>query len=175
MFVSSLVWDLPAGRGRSHQLRGLLGKLANDWTIASIVTLQFGIPIAISQATNFNAFAGFGVQRPNLVGDPVLPAAERSPARWFNTAGFAVAPPFTRGSASRNPVRKPSYHNVDVAVSRRISAGAGRSVERRAEAFNVLDTPPLGAPAGVLGTARFGTITAAGDPRVVQLAVKLAF
>jgi outer membrane receptor protein involved in Fe transport len=70
VFVSSLVWDLPAGAGRPKQLRGLLGALANDWTVTSLVTLQSGVPIAITQATNFNAFAGFGVQRPNLVGDP---------------------------------------------------------------------------------------------------------
>jgi hypothetical protein len=41
--------------------------------------------------------------------------------------------------------------------------------------FNLLDTPPLGAPAGVFGAANFGTITSAGDPRVVQLALKLVF
>lgn len=32
-----------------------------------------------------------------------------------------------------------------------------------------------GSPNGVLGTAAFGSITSAGDPRVVQLAVKLQF
>ena len=32
----------------------------------------------IAQATNNNAFAGFGTQRPNLIGDPTLPADERS-------------------------------------------------------------------------------------------------
>jgi hypothetical protein len=36
-------------------------------------------------------------------------------------------------------------------------------------------TPPLGNPNGVAGSAAFGTITTAGDPRVVQLAVKLLF
>jgi hypothetical protein len=35
---------------------------------------MWGTPIAVTQATNFNAFTGFGVQRPNVVGDPTLPA-----------------------------------------------------------------------------------------------------
>src|SRR5204863_319387 len=39
-FVSSVVWDLPAGTNRAHQLRGIVGTLANDWTVTSIVTLQ---------------------------------------------------------------------------------------------------------------------------------------
>ncbi len=45
----------------------------------------------------------------------------------------------------------------------------------RAEIFNLLNTPPFGAPAAVLGAANFGTITSAGDPRVAQVAVKFLF
>ena len=174
-FVSSLVWDLPAGAGRARQLHGLLGVLANDWTMTSLVTLQSGVPIAITQTTNFNAFAGYGVQRPNLVGDPTLPADQRTATQWFNTAAFAVAPPFTLGSASRNPVRGPSYRNVDFALIRRVPVGGAQALEVRAEVFNLLNTTPLGAPSAVLGAANFGTITTAGDPRVVQLALKFVF
>ncbi len=175
VLVSSVVWDLPAGTSRARQLRGLLGALANDWTVTALVTLQSGVPIAVTQVTNFNAFAGFGVQRPNLVGDPTLPANQRTASHWFNTAAFSVAPQFTIGSASRNPVRGPSYRNVDLALMRRIPVGSSQAIELRAEAFNLLNTPPLGAPAAVLGAANFGTITSAGDPRVIQLALKFVF
>jgi hypothetical protein len=48
-------------------------------------------------------------------------------------------------------------------------------LELRAEIFNLTNTPPLGAPNGVLGSAAFGTITSAGDPRVIQLALKFVF
>jgi len=175
VFVASAVWDLPMGRGRAHEGHGLLGVLGRDWTLATLVTLQSGIPVAVTQTTNFNAFAGFGTQRPNLVGDPELPADERSPSRWFNTAAFAVAPQFTLGSASRNPIRGPAYRNLDLAVSRRVPVRAGSSIELRAEAFNLLNTPPFGNPNAVAGVANFGTITTAGDPRVIQLAVKYLF
>lgn len=175
VFVSSLVWDIPVGAGRARHLHGIAGALVNDWDVASLVTVQSGVPIPITQATNFNAFAGFGVQRPNVVGDPALPAGQRSPSHWFNTAAFSVAPQFTLGSASRNPIRGPSYRNVDLALMRRVPLHAGQAIELRAEVFNLLNTPLLGAPAGVLGAANFGTITTAGDPRVIQLAVKLVF
>jgi hypothetical protein len=174
VFVGSAVWDLPFGQGAGNAGRWW-GPLARDWSIAGVVTLQSGIPVAVIQSTNFNAFAGFGTQRPNLVGDPELPSDQRTTARWFNTAAFAVAPQFTLGSASRNPVRAPGFRNVDVAVTRRIRLRAPLSAEVRVEAFNLLNTPPLGIPNAVLGAANFGTITTAGDPRVVQLAVKLAF
>jgi hypothetical protein len=173
-FAGSLVWDLPAGRGRARTPRGLVGALANDWTVTSFVTLQSGTPIAVTQATNFNAFAGFGVQRPNLVGDPTLPADQRTAARWFNTAAFAIAPQFTIGSASRNPVRGPSYRDVDLAIMRRLPIGV-RAIELRVEVFNLLNTTNLGAPAAIAGAANFGTITSALDPRVVQLAAKFIF
>jgi len=175
LFVSSAVWNPPAGKGRAREPHGLLGAAINDWTLAMLVTLQSGVPIAVTQMTNFNAFAGFGVQRPNLVADPRLPADQRTPAHWFNTAAFAEAPVFTLGSASRNPVRGPAYRNVDLALIRQVPVGPGRSIEIRAEIFNLMNTPALGAPAAVLGAPNFGTITSAADPRVVQLAVKVLF
>jgi hypothetical protein len=175
VFVASAVWEIPVGRGRAHQLTGIVGALANDWALSGIVTLQSGMPVAVTQQTNFNAFAGFGTQRPNLVGDPKLPSDERTTAHWFNTAAFEIAPQFTLGSASRNPVRGPSYRNVDFAVGRRVPLNGALSLDLRVEAFNLLNTPPLGNPNGVAGAANFGTITTAGDPRVMQLAVKLIF
>jgi len=82
---------------------------------------------------------------------------------------------FTLGSSSRNPVRGPSYRDVDLALIRRVPLRADTSIELRAEIFNVLNTPNLGSPNGIAGSAGFGTITSALDPRVGQLAVKLLF
>ena len=175
VLVSSLVWDLPMGAGRAHPLQGVMGAILNDWSVTSLITLQSGVPVAVTQTTNFNSFAGFGLQRPNQVADPTLPANQRTPSQWFNTAAFAIAPVFTLGSASRNPIRGPSYRNVDFALIRRVPIHAGASLEIRAEIFNLLNTPNLGAPNAVAGAANFGTITSALDPRVGQFAVKLLF
>jgi hypothetical protein len=133
------------------------------------------MPIAVTQTTNFNSAFGFGVQRPNLVGDPTLPAEQRTTGQWFNIAAFTAAPVFTIGSASRNPVRGPSYRDVDLALIRRVPIRAGASLELRAEVFNLLNSANFGAPNGVQGSAAFGTITTALDPRVGQLALKLVF
>ncbi len=175
VFVTSVVWDVPLGANRAHNPGGFVGAIVNDWTINGIVTLQSGVPIAVTQSTNFNAFAGFGTQRPNLVGDPELPGDQQSTAAWFNTGAFAIAPQFTIGSAARNPVRGPSYKNVDLALIRRMPVGGRGDLEFRVEAFNLTNTPPFGAPNGVFGTPAFGTITTAGDPRVIQLALKFLF
>jgi len=175
VFVSSVLWELPMGEGRRTRPSGVLGAIVNDWTLSGVLTLQSGIPIPVTQPTNFNAFAGFGTQRPNLVGEPELPAGERSVSRWFNTSAFASAPQFTLGTSRRNPVRGPSYRNLDLALIRRVPLRSGRALEVRTEIFNATNTPPLASPNGVLGTAAFGTITSAGDPRVIQLALKFHF
>jgi hypothetical protein len=175
VFVASAVWEMPFGAGRAHHPGGVIGAFANGWTLSGVLTLQSGTPVAVTQATNNNAFGGFGTQRPNLSGDPTLPSDERSPARWFNTAAFSTAPQFTLGNASRNPVRGPGYRNLDLAVFRRLALPAGNALELRVEAFNLTNTTPLGAPNGSFGSAAFGTITTAGDPRVLQLAVKFVF
>ncbi|HZI49152.1 MAG TPA: hypothetical protein VFD75_15255, partial [Pyrinomonadaceae bacterium] len=93
----------------------------------------------------------------------------------FDTSAFTIAPQFTIGSSSRNPVRGPQYRNADIALIKRTYFGENRNVEFRAEAFNFTNTPPLGAPNTVLGAAGFGSITSAGDPRVFQFGLKLNF
>ena len=173
-FGASVVWDVPFGQGRARRPSGLVGALVNDWTVASVATLQSGMPVAVTQANSLG-YAGFTTQRPNLVGDPTLPADERSPARWFNTAAFATADQFTIGSASRNPVRGPSYRDVDLSLMRRLPVGGPRWIELRVEVFNLLNTANFGAPAATQGASNFGTITSALDPRVVQLAAKFWF
>jgi hypothetical protein len=158
VFVASFTYDLPL-----------------HFEVAGVITLQSGIPLAVTQATNFNAFAGFGTQRPNLVTDPKLPSSERTTARFFNTSAFAIAPQFTIGNSSRNPVRGPQYRNADIALIKRTYFGENLNLEFRAEVFNLTNTPPLGAPATVAGAAGFGSITSAGDPRVLQFGLKLNF
>jgi hypothetical protein len=158
VLVASAVWDLPW-----------------RWTLTGVLTLQSGMPLAVTQTTNHNAFAGFGTQRPNVVDDPTLPASERSVERWFNTGAFSPAPAFTLGSSPRNPVRGPGFRNLDLAVIRRLPLRGSAQLEVRAEVFNAMNTPHFLAPNTVVGAAGFGTITAAADPRVIQLALKVSF
>ncbi len=148
---------------------------ARGWQIGGIARAQSGSPIAVTQATNLNAFAGFGIQRPNRLTNPTLPADQRSVGRWFNTSAFAQAPQFTIGNSSRNPVVGPGYKTLDLMLGKTFQVTERLRTEFRAEAFNVTNTPPLGNPNGSFGNAAFGTITTALDPRVFELVVKLHF
>ena len=157
---SGFVYQLPFGRG---------------WQVAGVIRIQSGMPVAVTQITNFNSFAGYGTQRPNRTRDPNLPSGQRSVSQWFNTAAFVQAPQFAIGNSSRNPVRGPGYRTADLMLGKTFPLKERMNLEFRAEVFNVSNTPPLGQPNGVAGNAAFGSITSAFDPRVFELALKVNF
>jgi hypothetical protein len=175
VLVAAYTYDLPIGPGHGWNPQGTLGKFAGGWQVMGNLSVQSGLPLAIAQATNNNGFAGFATQRPNCIGNPNLPASQRTTTRFFDTAAFHVAPQFAIGTCSRNPIRGPAYRNVDFALSKRTPLRESMSLTFRAEIFNLTNTPLLGNPNTTAGNAAFGTITSAADPRVVQLALKLNF
>ncbi len=150
-----------------------VGKLAG-WRIAGIVRVQAGDTVAVAQATNLNSNLGYGTQRPNRVSDPNS-LAHRSAGEWFNTAAFTAAPQFTIGTSSRNPVRGPGLQDADLMLGKTFRVSERVNVEFRAEMFNASNTPPLNDPSGTFGSAAFGTITSAGNPRVFEFAGKVKF
>jgi hypothetical protein len=174
VFSSAWVWELPLGAGRKVSLRGWKDRLAGGWQIAGILRFQSGMPLPVTQAANLNAAFGFGIQRPNRISEPNH-FQERRVAEWFDTNAFTQAPQFTIGSSSRNPVRGPGYQTADLMFGKTFRAGERWRAEFRAEAFNVANTPPLGQPNGMFGSAAFGSITTALDPRVFELVLKLHF
>jgi hypothetical protein len=158
--------------------------LLSGWTLNNIFQMQSGMPVTVTQATNNNAFAGFALQRPNLIANPSLPPAQRTPARFFNTAvlndpthpgAFQTAGTFILGNTSRNPVRGPAYRDLDVALVKHTHLAELADLEFRAEVFDITNTPAFAQPNGSFGSAAFGSITATTtDPRVLQLALRLS-
>jgi Carboxypeptidase regulatory-like domain/TonB dependent receptor len=142
--------------------------------IGGIVRIQTGDRVAISQATNLNSNLGFAVQRPNRISDPNN-FANRSASQYFNVAAFTAAPQFVIGSSSRDPIRGPGLQTADLMIGKTFSIWERLSLELRAEAFNVSNTPPLNDPSGSFGSAAFGSITSAGNPRVYEFAGKIHF
>jgi hypothetical protein len=169
------IYDLPAGHGHRFASSGAMDYLLGGWSLNTIFLLQSGMPVTVTQATNFNAFAGFVLQRPNLVAKPALSPDERSPVQFFNVNAFATAPQFTIGTASRNPVRGPAYRDWDLALVKHTTLFRETGLELRAELFNVTNTPAFSQPNGSFGSAAFGSITSTvTDPRVMQLAVRIS-
>jgi len=125
---------------------------------------------------NFNAFAGFGTQRPTIKGPANLSADKRTVAHFINTDAFSVTPQFRLGNASRDPARGPAYRDLDLRLVKDTRFGDRLTLQLRGEVFNVTNTPAFAQPNAIVGVANFGSITATtADPRVVQVAGKLLF
>jgi hypothetical protein len=170
----SAVYNLPAGRGYSLWSSGLANAFLGGWSLNSILTLQSGMPVTVTQATNNNSFAGFALQRPNMIGPPNLPASQRTPARFINTEAFQTAPQFVIGNASRNPARGPAYRALDLALSKHIGLPRETEMEFRAEVYDVMNTPQFAQPNGSFGSGAFGSVTSTvTDPRVAQFALRV--
>jgi len=162
VFALGWVYDIPR-----------LWKIAG-WQIGGLVRVQAGDTVPVTQATNNNSSLGFAVQRPNRISDP-NEFAGRSVAKWFNTAAFMAAPQFVIGTSSRNPVRGPGLQDADLMIGKTFRITERMNLEFRAEAFNVSNTPPLNDPNGSFGSAAFGTITTAGNPRDFEFVAKVHF
>jgi hypothetical protein len=162
VFALGWVYDIP----RLWKIDG--------WQIAGLVRAQSGDAVAVTQATNNNSSLGFAVQRPNRIGDPNQ-LDGRGVAKYFNTAAFTAAPQFAIGTSSRNPVRGPGLQNADLMIGKTFRVREHVNLEFRAEAFNVSNTPPLNDPNGSFGSAAFGSITSAGNPRDFEFVVKVHF
>jgi hypothetical protein len=162
VFGLGFVYDLP----RFWKISG--------WQISGLIRAQTGDAVPITQATNNNSSLGFAVQRPNRIANP-NDLAGRSVAKYFDTSAFTATPQFAIGSSSRNPVRGPGLQNADLMIGKTFRITERLNFELRAEAFNVSNTPPLNDPNGSFGSAAFGSITSAGNPRVFEFVGKIHF
>jgi hypothetical protein len=80
------------------------------------------------------------------------------------------------GNLGRNVVIGPGQRRFDVSLSKRTALTEGMSLEFRAEAYNVSNTPAFRNPQSNISSASFGAITRTrGGPRVIQLGMKVRF
>lgn len=176
-FVNSFVWDLPA-----LQKGTMVSKVLGNWRLSGLLTLQAGRPFSV--AASNNAVAGAGAALADLVGAgyPVLdsgrPKGEKLNA-YFDKARFANPAPNTYGTLGRNVLIGPGFANMDASLMKGWSLpffGEKGNIEYRFEAFNLANSTHLSLPVTGLTNPNFGRITATdGDPRILQMALKVAW
>jgi hypothetical protein len=117
-------------------------------------------------------------------GDGSLPESARTLQRWFNTASFSAPAPLHFGNVGRNTLAGPGTKQLDFSVFKNfvLKEGSARSLQFRAEAFNLTNTPQFNNPVSTIGAPGAGAIISAGSPntfqrvsREVQVALKLYF
>lgn len=139
--------------------------------MSGIYSARSGRPLTISQGTNNVGPGAEGL--PNLVGDPEGP---KTVDQWYNKAAFELVPSGTFGNAGRNIVRGPGWVTFDMSVQRQIAVTGRVNATLRWDVFNLFDRANLGLPERNIAAATAGVIsTLAGDPRVMQFSLRLAF
>ena len=169
-FVMNAIWELPFGS--AHQM-------LEGWQVVGILNLLSGSPFtplligtSDSQTDNGSGNQGAGVDRPNLIGNPNL--SDPTPERWFNTRAFA-RPVGTFGSAGRNILTGPGFHNVDLALMKTWSFGETSRLQFRTEVFNLFNHPNFNLPVGDFNSQSFGSVTSAKDSRQIQFGMRIEF
>jgi hypothetical protein len=182
--VVSFNAELPFGR-RKHFLKSApraVDALVGGWQLNGIVTMQSGLPIALTQSVNQTNILSLA-QRPNNNGRSAKlegQSLDAQIARWFDPSVFSIAAPYTFGNAPTvlPDVRHPGIRNFDLSLfkSFRILSENKLKAQLRLEAANALNTTQLGRPATTVGLNTFGVISNVGQsPRSVQVALKLLF
>src|SRR5205823_5900513 len=97
-------------------------------------------------------------------GDPTYDLRQRFTAN----AVYAAHAPYTPGNLGYGTFLGPGPFNWDFSVYKTFSVAERHRLQFRTEFFNFPNHPNLGNPGLTVGTANFGKITSAGDPRVLQ-------
>jgi hypothetical protein len=67
------------------------------------------------------------------------------------------------------------YVDTDLSAFKTFSIDRRITLQLRGEVFNLFNNVNMNAPNGTQSSPAFGTISASGAPRIVQLALRLAF
>jgi Carboxypeptidase regulatory-like domain len=183
IFNLSMVAQMPKFSGRVLRL------IASDWQVSPLITLKSAQLFSVTTGVD-NALTGQPTETPNLCGNPY--PANQSVNNWLNPAAFCAPAPGTYGNLGLNNLKGPGVFQFDLALTRAFAIREKQSLLLRAEFFNL----PNHLNPSVPGTSSGGVITTstnsgsfsqiqsdisgtngltAGDPRIIQLALKYVF
>ena len=188
-FVASYIYELPIGHGKKFMgsATGLTQQLIGGWQVAGITSVSSGnwFTVLDSNGNFANSDGGVGgvSQRPDFGLTPgCVPATGK--LVFFNTCLYHDPALGSFGDVGRNTLQGPGYQTWDFTAGKHFPIRERFNLEFRADFFNIFNhTNFLLANSGpqnsnnstILGAPQFGFLTAARDPRLVQLSLKLTF
>jgi len=186
--VTSVVYDLPFGRGRQflRKMNPALDAVLGGWQLTGINTANTGVPINVwyspstandvtGLATN-SEYRGTAILRPNVSCTPASQSTAQSLLTYFAGCTFTTPSPNNPfGNLSRNAFRAPNFEQWDLGVYKNFSVAERVNLQFRSEFFNVLNHTNFGVPNQQSNSTAFGTITSTYPPRQIQFALKLLF
>jgi hypothetical protein len=154
--------------------------IASDWRLSGLFRAYSGSPISVT-VTGDPARTGIGGQRANQVLDDAY--GEHTLNTYLNRSAFESPAVGTLGNMKRNSVYAPGFHTLDLSLVKAFRFNGNHRIEARIESFNALNWfqwsgdpgRPNTAPVNNFNNVDFGRIVSAGDPRIMQFAIKYQF
>jgi len=187
-FNTNFSYQLPFGSGQrfGSDASGWVNRLIGGWQWNGIFNAQSGFPF--SPQIGFNTTGsgdGAVVDTPNLNPNFKGPVILGTVEHWFDPRAFTVPTAGTFGNAGRSTFRGPGLFNVDTSFFKRIPIREGKTLQFRAEAFNVFNHANFAYPNGIVfqgSPANYSYSESAGEitqtattSRQIQFALKLLF
>src|SRR5579884_306871 len=148
------------------------GKIFRGWEASGNASFASGFPFTVTISGD-RAGVGGGTQRPNVVGPLNITG---NVFGYFNTNAFALQPLGTFGNEGSNIVRGPGTSNdVTFNLYRNFAIRERTQLRIGGEFFNIFNHPNFSNVGNVVGTPTYGNVTAALDPRHIQLSARLTF
>jgi hypothetical protein len=182
--VASFVWELPRLTGANIAIRSVLG----GWQWTGLYTYMTGDAMTILAGTD-RSQTTLGNDRADYIG-PLDQYGKTAPegtrggcgsatcVPFLNTSYFALPAIGTFGNIGKGAFRGPSRWNVDSGILKNFYISPSHEAWRfqlRGEFFNILNHTQLNDPTTSRNSGNFGGIYGAGDPRIIQLALKFFF
>jgi Carboxypeptidase regulatory-like domain/TonB dependent receptor-like, beta-barrel len=181
-FALNVVWNVPS----PHFQMALPRYLLSGWQLGGIFTVQSGMPFSAEISTDAARTGNISPhERPdyNPAGCPNGETNPGNPDNYINLSCFSYPAPGQLGNLGRNTMRSPGLEDFDFSLFKNQAVGENRTIQLRAEIFNVLNHTNFQAQA-VTVFDRQGNIDPAssilGPPtattsRQVQLGIKFIF
>ena len=171
--VLSYDWPLPALSKLNPVVRGIAG----NWELTGLLSAQTGFPFTVLAGQDQSQTA-IGQDRAVATGQPYGPGAcgNKAPCVDFlNRAAFSLPAIGAFGNVGKDALVGPALVTWDMGLFKNFPFREHYRVQFRAEFFNALNRANFNNPSSTVTAGAFGTITGAADPRIGQLALKVAF
>jgi hypothetical protein len=165
VFTASAIYNLPWLKHRP----GITGAAFGGWQLSTIATFDDGYSLTpgLSIPNQGNA------ARPNTTGASL--SGPKTVAEWFNTAAYSAPAAGYFGDAGTGTIRGPGLINFDFTLQKAFHITERQSLEFRAEFFNVFNHVNFTSVSTNFGSGTFGQVTAAADPRIMELVLRYKF
>ena len=179
VFTADFDYPLPQLKDKGKALRYTAG----GWEVSGVVSASSGLPFNASDSSLGTDPGGLGFLGSSSAGpraDQVCDPNQGAPhtiAQWFNTSCFTDVPigQVRPGNAGRNTIRGPGFQTWTLSLFKNFAFAEHCRLQIRGESFNAFNHTNWSSIGATLGSSTYGNITAARDPRIVQLGAKLYF